>query len=727
MKKAPQPAAKKIRQFGPWPINYINQATKLDVLDDVENFSANVAATRSDVAIMLAETLDQKVVYWNSDKAAFKDDLKNEADPASTYTLLDDAFDGASGEYIVTDVTMSDAVDGEYAVEVVKQDDVDEMGEFDQTEFDKIKTTTFDANLDTSVANGEFYSLIGRQVTIINDDNDAKYIQVNTKIVEVGEAEAQGDTRVKLDGKSYKLADAYYVDLFTDDETNITGYAALNKDDEVYAVFSDQNREVAYINPVAAFVTDVDNVEDDEIDLNGVTNEEFADDDVIIVKAGERVYAKDLAVGDVLKAYVGVNDIYFVDTAKEGKVSAINGTKVTLGDQKYETTGLKKFDGDYEVDSSIAWTDYKGSNVKFVLAPDNTVSAAVFAEAGTSSEYYGVLTDFTYATNKGSVDLEATYEAVKIFTSEGKVAELDVDTDATDVKGGKFSDAAGFLKGHVVQYKLNKDGEIKSVKQLNATDVYESKDIKDLGTSVDVDDNKYINKGGSRYTVNNDAIIFNIKDDCEVELLTKAQLLAGEDITASEIDDVEAYATATMTAYVSGTKVEIFVVTDCNASSDWTYAVVDEVIGETEDMDNAVKFTNLEDTYELDGATVAGTVEDGKLVAVKFNGTDVKEIVVIEPNNDASLKAAAVKVLKLDNDGASNIVKAKVANSVAEDLVGYDGGQFKVTADTKYVYVNKDGDFELKNRLAEDKYISAIVNNDKEAELVIVFNSNPNA
>ncbi|MGI5824764.1 MAG: S-layer homology domain-containing protein, partial [Bacillota bacterium] len=120
---------------GPWPINYINQATKLDVLDDVENFSANVAATRSDVAIMLAETLDQNMVKWVSDDNEFVEKEKND----ETYTLLQDSFDGATVQGYVTGVNVIDAEAYEYQVSIESDD--------------------YDCDIDTAVAGVDPYML----------------------------------------------------------------------------------------------------------------------------------------------------------------------------------------------------------------------------------------------------------------------------------------------------------------------------------------------------------------------------------------------------------------------------------------------------------------------------------------------------------------------------------------------------------------------------------------
>ena len=55
---------------GPWPFDYIAEAGKQDVTDDV-TFVSNIAATRADVAVMANALLDVVIVDWDSDTSNF--------------------------------------------------------------------------------------------------------------------------------------------------------------------------------------------------------------------------------------------------------------------------------------------------------------------------------------------------------------------------------------------------------------------------------------------------------------------------------------------------------------------------------------------------------------------------------------------------------------------------------------------------------------------------------
>ena len=58
---------------GPWPIDYINQAAKLDVTEDITGFVGAAAATRGNVAVMLDATLDQNMVEYSKDIEDFQE------------------------------------------------------------------------------------------------------------------------------------------------------------------------------------------------------------------------------------------------------------------------------------------------------------------------------------------------------------------------------------------------------------------------------------------------------------------------------------------------------------------------------------------------------------------------------------------------------------------------------------------------------------------------------
>ena len=213
---------------GPWPIDYINQAAKLDVTEDVAGFVGTAAATRGNVAVMMDATLDQYMVEYSKDIEDFAEktksmqeitytyvanpdynpeDAKNDKDydvpkfiqikngtttVERHYKLLEDSFDGK----VVEDVMIND-----WAVK-----------NYDKQTFN-IQTAagTFQATLDGTAysAGDDFFGSKGLIADIYYvDDNGtdvAKFVDVTAEKVNGEKLSADG-TKVKLDNKSYVVA-----------------------------------------------------------------------------------------------------------------------------------------------------------------------------------------------------------------------------------------------------------------------------------------------------------------------------------------------------------------------------------------------------------------------------------------------------------------------------------------------------------------------------------------
>ena len=78
---------------GTWPVNYVTQANKVGILDDV-TVVASAAAKRADVVVMLDDALDTDIVTYDKDTNEFV--KKQTGISTSSYiTLLEDSFKGS--------------------------------------------------------------------------------------------------------------------------------------------------------------------------------------------------------------------------------------------------------------------------------------------------------------------------------------------------------------------------------------------------------------------------------------------------------------------------------------------------------------------------------------------------------------------------------------------------------------------------------------------------------
>jgi hypothetical protein len=734
---------------GPWPINYINQATKLGVLDDVENFSANAPATRSDVAIILSAALDENMVKWVSDDNEFVEKTKKVDGKDVTYTLLEDSFDGQTVSGTVDEVNVTDAENMEYQVGV--GDD------------------NFDADADTAVAGADINLLVGREVTVIYDeDNYANYIQVDDEIIEVAEAEdATADSKFKLDGKTYTKAAGAEVNKFDSDDTNVTGYALINSDNEVVKANTDAELG-AELFGTYVIVTDVDTDDEDDYTVSVYDNYAKKDnattikadaDDTIFMKNGVRVAATDIKAGDILvkgyldpdaqeesKKYVRVaaTDIKAGDILVKGYLDpdaqeeskkyvekiynvvsnpAITGevidgeasdTTVKIGDKEYTyaKNAYTEFDGDYDKQDSITpWIDLYEDTVSIYLGADNAI-AYVINDNEAVADNYAILLNKTQSYD--AFEGKYTTDSVTVFTKEGKTVTLTLSDDLSD-EDQKLFDAyyegedkpAKLVKGSVFKYSLDDAGEIDAanINGLAAAD-YKT-NSKYAGVS---DNNKYIVLGQdaqntTNYTIASDAVLFNLKDDYEASLMTASQVLANDGAITSEAVDDDGVNYIYVVLNEDGDEVEFMAVTNFGGSDSVDYAVIDSVTDKNAST-KYIKFQGDSTKYEIANDVLNGQ-NAGALVSYEVSGgkvTDLDPVEQFEDGKEYTLSGFAADYIKL-KDGDSNVGTFDLADDCV--YVTYDESLekpyelstadkvLKVDRTVKYVYDKDDAEVTL--------------------------------
>ena len=598
---------------GPWPIDYINQAAKLDVTEDVAGFVGAAAATRGNVAVMLDATLDQYMVEYSKDIEDFAEKTKSmqettytwvvnpdyKADvsgsdvpkfvqmPSGTtsvdrhYTLLEDSFDG----YVVEDVTFNDWTVKNYDKQTFNMQTA--AGTFEAS-FDK---TAFSAGKNFFGSKG----LIADVYYVVdNGTKVAKFVDVTSQKID-GEKLSAENGKVKLDGKSYVVAADTgktaneMVEVAKENPANLYYTIYVNDDNEVFNVKSDSNG--ATFADDAKFVKEVKSNE--RLTYVGGGSENLDDEDYLIVKDGKIVTFDTIKAGDVLKVKGDPDEnVFEIVAAQTGKFSTYNDSKVTLGGVRYANANISVYDSDYEKDSSTK--DYVGTEVLFAVNSDNSVKTIVAQEAASSTTMYGVITKLSRSTDNIG-DNTAEIETLTVFNNEGKSVKYDVKSEIAYIEGGN-SGTDEYAIGDVVEFKLDKDGVIKSIKPISDQAAGEYVKDDDNKAATDKDANR-ITLNNKKYTVNDSAYIFNITEDGSdyaVELLKQSDVITDDDIEANEV-----FGDTFIAAKIDGTKVVALFVTDINAAGD-KYGFIEELNTINEDGDYTVKFYGNDTYYVLD-------------------------------------------------------------------------------------------------------------------------------
>lgn len=692
---------------GPWPINYINQATKLGVLDDVENFSANAPATRSDVAIILSAALDENMVKWVSDDNEFVEKTKKVTDENGeakdvTYNLLEDSFDGKTVSGTVDEVNVTDEENFEYQVGV--------------------GDNNFDADVDTAVAGSEIYLLKDREVTVIHDeDNYANYIQVDDEIIEVKEAEitkaetADTKGKVKLDGKTYTMAagaDENVAEFDSDtDDFNVTGYALINSDDEVVVADVDGNIG-CYLYGDILLVTEVDTDDEDDYTVSVVNYGNIAEDidanadEAIFIKNGVRVAATDIKAGDLL--VVGWSENMYgvvANPSVKGVVTDYDTTDmVEIANKEYVRDQYTfALDSDYE-DATLNWKDlYDNEDEVAVYVGYDNVIWYVINDNDTVTDNYGILLGLKGSTDPfNNNDFDVEYATV--FTKDGTVKDIAVKDNVTltinETQVSLDQALKDIGKGNAFTYALNKDGEIKSVALVTGEGYIAATKNGDGLYAFEVVDNKTVKVNGVKRNIASDAVIFNVEDDYEVSLLTKDEVLADDNIIAAPLED-DADVNYLVVKLNDKNQIEFMAVTNFGGESTVDYAIVERITA------NNVKFYNDNTTYALaEDAEINAAVD--QLVTYKMSGNEVTKVTAV----DTEGKGFAEGVVDTYDNGMITFVKEQqqqqpVTADVADDCV------FVKFEDGKYTYTT------AAKAIKADNNLTYKLNGDDEAEIII--------
>ncbi len=712
---------------GTWPTNYITQANKVGILDDVA-IVASAAAKRADVVVMLDDALDTEIVTYDKDTNEFVMKQNKVAD-SDAKTLLEDSFDGTFFEYAefakVDQVRDAAAKTLTWNVGEKKYDD------------DKIPYDALIIDKDTKVSHNaaSLFDLEGHQgkVYFVKDGNKyyARFIEVKSYTKTVTDTPEADNGKVKVGKTNYNAVKNPTMPT-KDKNTNFVLY--FNDNDQVYlAKADDEFTEKAY------YVKSVGNSTVKLVGNKNVTAS-MKDGETLIWDGDEFIAPSELKVGDAIME-ITENELYTKVAEVAGEMTKITseGKKATIGGKTYKFDA-KYFDDKFE-DANLANDEVLGTNVKYILNKNNVIAAILVDESTTGNKLYGIVVDGAQSGTSWANKLSG----VTIFTAEGKEVTYDLDLDKDLL--------AKDCLGRLVEYQLNKDGEIDKWNVVNGeTDGYGIK-LSD-GNDVKIKNNTYLQgKDEKTVTLSANAVIFEVsldsKNYIDPSIVTRSQLLGGGDFTPSTLGKneegkkVKGLEDGVINAYAvyvanSNGAAKALAYTDAN-SSKYNFAVVASYNFSDADGDNNVTFTGDDNVYELLTKNNELTYKGGK----PYDAGDDALIIYTLSGSKIDVKMAYAKKTGIEgltrevsgyNDG---LMIFKTNMNVWDAANGHTGNtnnekQYPeiMTDDDTVVYVmnSSTGKYELgglDDIYKEARVFVPLVDKDDIADLVIVDEYTP--
>ena len=702
---------------GTWPVNYVTQANKDGILDNV-TINAAAAAKRADVVVMLDDTLDTDIVTYDKDTNEFVKKQTTKSG-SSWITLMEDSFKG--NYYEVKGNNKFDAIDQvrDAAKKQLNWDVVYTYTDSNNHEATGSATLIIDSETRVSANGGTLFDLEDHQGKVYfikdNDKLYARFIEVGsyTKTVAGKPTYTEGnDKKVTVDKDSYNPAKTLNTITLGKKNSNYVMY--FNDDDQVYAVKSDKDYdEKAY------YVKAINNTTMRLVGDKKPSTTVSLNKDMLIYDEDKFVVASELKVGD---AIVKITDDLYVKVADAtGSLSTSTKdndgvVKVKIENKNYVLDGQVIVDKDFEI-SDAAMEDLYGNNVRFLLNKDNSVAAIIADETSTGANIYGIVVGGKGAA-AGDWGNGARPNALTIFTSEGK-------TVTYDLKSEVRSQATEALLGQLVEYKLNKDGEIKSINK-NAKDLLGSED------EIKIKNNAYL-VGAQTVTLASNVIIFEVgietDGDLDPSIVTRSSLLSGGDFTPEELNkngvEVAPYA-----KYFENTNgaAKVLAYTDANTSN-YRYGVVDGDPFNDADHSSydAIKLKGDDTVYDL--VRNGNTVTNKDLIVYTMSGDELTIKKVYKEKADFKTEGP----VRVEGYSSGLITFARSIDvydwSKGSDPMTGAGKTSKVgeimTDDSTVIYVlnSKSGEFEVgtKDSIGKGLYaLAPLMDKDGYADLVIV-------
>ena len=572
---------------GPWPFDYIAEAGKQDVTDDV-TFVSNVPATRAQVAVMTNNLLDVILVDYDNDLSKFVEDEDDT-------TVLEDSFSASVLDDVVfdNDIEDPDQVDGW------------RYSDFDDNEIDLLTSEgTLAMNENCYISGGMGLTDLGGMAgdIILNDDDEVIYVHVTSYIVYTDDIDGtiHGDT-LEIADDSVDVNDDYAewyshqeevpesdpVEYITVIDFDNDGYdyakVFFNSDDEAYAIEDLEDADIFGGTVMIADSYDADDeslpaLAGDDLDLEDMDVAVFGAADLDAIEANDVVYV----FGDGDHKVNGVDYVLVVSSLVDGTLDEGEDWALTVGDDDYNydsegfgadltTDGI---DGDYAALTGLGQLeDVFGEAIQFACYANPFELAYLVSDVNaTSSTVYGIVTDLTIS---GLFD---NVTDVTILNQDGE--EVTYDLDDNDIFTYRAVDNVGTTTidesednielGSYVEVELDEDGVITDCNEIILAEDYEYELFED--DAMDVSGSK-IKINGTWYKVTDDTLFFEAVYDGDFysEDFDEANLIAVDDIL--DADEVGAY--VTLVSNDGGTLERLYLINSSLDSGNEGYSFVD--------------------------------------------------------------------------------------------------------------------------------------------------------
>lgn len=661
---------------GPWPVDYVTQASKLGILDEVK-FLGAADAIRGDIAVIANATLDQKLVAWSKDTESFVE---------KTNTLLESSFKGQ---------VISDAV-------------IDGLGNafggVSVNNFDKGKLSIAYNNgssmelADKYAVSGDYglFELAGMKANIIYEQgskkNTVKYIEITSQIKDAAKAES-ANGKVKLDGKTYNIASG--VSIPADQEGGVRAY--IDKDGVVYGLVA--LKDIVAPNP--AIVKNVNEKAGRIEVMAGSAPANFKGKNVMVVKNGVITTVDKLAKGDVIYTYSGVGEadyLYIVDKAKEGKIERlINGSpkKLQIDGVKYVIASAGAYaenSENYSGALNSVNTSLLGNSGSYVLNRQNQVMFVNFGEAVTNtSNMIGVVLDYTLSNSQFNSTDVAT---LTVVNEKGN-------TVTYDVESGIYTSSLNV--GDVIKFRITEDGKIDKNLSVSVNNI--------SGGAADItNDGQYLSIGGVKHVIDEDAFAINLKmkDGRLVgEKVAISDIMKGETLTGTAISNPSVAALRYM---ADGLEIKALFISNFGATQSGLYGVIEETGITDANITDAVKFYGDENFYEI-ASGVQTAVAEGSLYKYEVNGDTITSLTLVYDGTDFIQGSGNTKVEGEVTIKNGELIQVTKSDSSTANLL--------IEEDTKIFDMTGDG-AELVETVATGDNVAIIVNGDGKVELIVI-------
>jgi hypothetical protein len=431
---------------GTWPANWVTKARVLGILDGVK--AGATGANRGDIALMAFQTLNQQIGKTNKDGDFVATNVGTLAVPEDDTMLrrLGAELYLAGAAFVVTDTLADDAIAnireyiGAYVTAYSSDGDIMAIKEVKSTFLTgdlNAAGTKFDTgDVEYDVVDGAYYVTNGDDVT--NGEST-----VNGAITGVWAADkpAAGTYTFAVDVSGKKIKDIYSIGTWAVDDDFMFEDGDLEDDNIAGNLFK---------------LDDNDDIDMNSFALLGVSNlEDIEEDNVVYVYLGA-------TSSEITRIEVGT------ETAS-GKVSRIKGgSEYTIGGKVYEFSAET---------GAITTRPAVGDEIDIVLdyAGDIYDYETVSGESG----LYGIVLRTSVASEDMNA-LDAKDAKLELFLADGTKKEFVIDYDeigTAAADGIKEGAAAGAVydfnggspdtwklrAGDLIEYALNKDGEIKEI------------------------------------------------------------------------------------------------------------------------------------------------------------------------------------------------------------------------------------------------------------------------